>query len=272
MTTILMHIQRDADSDERLEVALALTRACAAHLHCVHVTPIEAYSAFEGLGGVFVVGEVMDALQQQDEETRSDLERKLSNEDVTWDFVQVTGHVAQSLIRYAALADLVVTGRESHPDSPLLSTLPHFAELLFRSRTPLYIPSSGRAPSHPTAKAVIAWDGSAEAANTVRQSLTLLKKAESVEVLTAIEDGKEHRFPSTQLLKYLSRHGMHANLQTLEAQKDEIPPTLVEKAIELGGSYLLMGGYHHSRLGEYLFGGVTRTLLASSPVPLVIGR
>jgi nucleotide-binding universal stress UspA family protein len=33
-----------------------------------------------------------------------------------------------------------------------------------------------------------------------------------------------------------------------------------------------MGGYNHSRLGEYVFGGVTRTMLAGSPVPLLIAH
>jgi nucleotide-binding universal stress UspA family protein len=33
-----------------------------------------------------------------------------------------------------------------------------------------------------------------------------------------------------------------------------------------------MGGYNHSRIGEYIFGGVTRTMLSASPIPIVIAR
>ena len=109
-------------------------------------------------------------------------------------------------------------------------------------------------------------------ANTVRQCVPLLRRAGAIEVLSATEDGKEQRFPGTQLLRCLSRHGIHANLQTLEVPKEVIGPVLAQRAMELGASYLLMGAYNHSRLGEYLFGGVTRTLLADSPLPLIIGR
>lgn len=272
MTTILMHIQHDAAHEKRLEAALSLARACSAHLHCVHVTPIEAYVGFERLGGVLVMNDVMEAIQGQDEEIKRSLEAKLSGEDVTWDFVRVTGHIAPELVRRSALVDLIVTGREPNSDSPVPTTLPHLGELLFRARTPLYVPMTGPQPVHPTAKAVIAWDGSGEAADTVRQAMAFLKRAESVEVLTATEEGKEHRFPGTQLMKYLSRHGIHANLQTFEVAREEIGPVLSEIALELDASYLLMGGYNHSRLGEYLFGGVTRALLTDSPVPLIIGR
>jgi len=53
---------------------------------------------------------------------------------------------------------------------------------------------------------------------------------------------------------------------------DFIPEILVTRAIAIDAGYLLMGGYNHSRLGEYVFGGVTRTMLSASPVPILIAR
>jgi hypothetical protein len=59
--TILLHVQNDKSLDSRVQTALALARACEAHLSCVHITPIESYVAFDSFGGVFVMNDVIKA-------------------------------------------------------------------------------------------------------------------------------------------------------------------------------------------------------------------
>ena len=77
----------------------------------------------------------------------------------------------------------------------------------------------------PTGPAIIAWNGSFEAANAVRLSLGLLKLASSVRVVhvTSVPQKKE-LFPGTRLLEYLSRQGIESELvvETVpEADDDE---------------------------------------------------
>ena len=60
--TILLHILDDEFHDQRIEIGLALSRACSAHLSCIHVTPMEAYVASDAFGGIFVMNDVMRAL------------------------------------------------------------------------------------------------------------------------------------------------------------------------------------------------------------------
>lgn len=273
--SILLHVQNDQSIKERLETALSLARACGAHLSCLHVTPIEAYMAFDGFGGVFIMNDVIKALDEEEQALRATVERELGNEDVSWDYQQVTGHVAGQIVSHAALADLVVTGREPHRADfagPAIGTV---GDLLYRSRTPLFIPGTERAAVDPTGTAMVAWDGSFEAANAVRSSLGLLKLASSVHVLQIIEEAKKGAFPGTRVLEYLSRHDIHAELSVIEAgvdvnDEDVISDTLLARARAIDAAYLVMGGYGHSRIGEYVFGGVTRTLLGGCPVPLLI--
>jgi nucleotide-binding universal stress UspA family protein len=123
---------------------------------------------------------------------------------------------------------------------------------------------------------VIAWDGSYEAADAVRSSIGMLKRASGVHVVQVTEE-KEELFPSTRLLEYLSRHGIHAELtveavEELQAEEEFVPDILVARALSLNAAYIVMGGYNHSRIGEYIFGGVTRTMLSASPIPIVIAR
>lgn len=273
--TILVHIQNDSGLDRRLEVALSLARPFGAHLSCVHVTPVEAYVAFDGFGGVFVMNDILKVLDEEELKLRTRVEAKLRSEDVSWDYQQVTGNVASQIARNGALADLIVVGREPHESKVPRSRTALFGELLDRSRTPLFIPAEDQTGVGPTDTAMIAWDGSYEAANAVRSSIGLLQASVNVRVLQIGEEGKEDGFPSTKLLEYLSRHGIHAEL-SLEppgsAKGADIAGLLLAYARSWSAAYIVMGAYNHSRVGEYLFGGVTRALLRESAVPLVIAR
>ena len=110
--TILVHIQNDETLNSRLESALSLARCYDAHLECLHITPGQAYVAYDSFGGVFVMGEVIKTLEEQEATLRAKVEAELGKEDVSWDYTQITGEVATALIGRASLADLIVAGRE----------------------------------------------------------------------------------------------------------------------------------------------------------------
>jgi nucleotide-binding universal stress UspA family protein len=272
--TILLHVQDDKSVQGRLETALGLARACEAHLSCVHVTPIEAYVAFDSFGGVFVMNDVIKALDEEEENLRTKVEAELSREDASWDYSQATGNVAAQLVGRAALADLLVAGRQPHSsdfDTPVIGLL---GDLLHRSRTPLFIPGNAAAPPDVTTSALIAWDGSYEAANAVRAAVGLLKVASEVRLVQIRETGKDDSLPSTSVLRYLSRHGIHAELESdpTEARGEGVADILLGHAERTGAAYMVMGGYSHSRVGQFLFGGVTRRLLTDCPVALLLAR
>jgi len=274
--TILLHVQNDASLEQRLENALALARACEAHLSCLHVTPIEAYVAFDSFGGVFVMNDVIKALDKEEAALRSRMEDHLKREDVSWDYEQITGDVVSQIVSHSALADLTVTGRAAHRSDFPGPAIGLLGDLLYRSRTPLFIPADDGPPLDPTGTALIAWDGSYEAANAVRSAIGLLKLAADVRVLN-VQEGKSENFPGTRLLKYLSRHGIHTELRVEPAGKSKGDPRsvadqIVSEARNLGAAYIVMGGYNHSRIGEYIFGGVTRKMLSGCTVPLVIAH
>lgn len=274
MKTILLHVQNDASLNSRLETALGLARSCSAHLDCLHVTPIEGYMAFDSFAGVFVMDDVVKSLNEEEATLRSGIEDELRGEDVSWDYQQVTGNITSQIVSHAALADLVVTGRAPHRSDFGDAGIALLGDLLHRSRTPLFIAGDG-GPCDPTGPALIAWDGSYEAANAVRSAIGLLKLASDVRVLQITEQ-KDELFPNSRLVEYLSRHGIHAELQVEPAggkpDRDYISGMLLAQAQSFGAAYMVMGGYNHSRLGQFLFGGVTRTFLLASPVALVMAH
>ena len=269
--SILLHVQDDDTLSSRVETALCLARAFEAHLSCLHITPFQAYIASEQLGGVFVMDQIMKALDEQEDRLRARIEEDLANEGVSWDYEQRAGEIAPSLAGYSALADLIVTGRRPHRSDvsgPWLSVL---GNLLHLARSPLLIPGDSSELRAADGTVMIAWDGGFEAAAAVRAACPLLKAASSVEVVR-VEEEKKDQFPATQLMEYLSRHGIRANLEIVSPAGAQIADALLGEASNLGANMIVMGGYGRSRFREFVFGGVTRTLLVGCPLPLVVSR
>ncbi|MBB3764920.1 universal stress protein [Sphingomicrobium lutaoense] len=270
MTTILL----DAQDDERIqavtEAALAWTRATGGHLHCLQVSPYEAYVTSGGFGDLYGLGQLTKAIDERGEAFEKELREELGNEDVSWDYNRQTGHAITAIVHRAAMADLLVTSRHVHRAIGWSSALARLGEILTRSRTPVFIPGDDDHHVDPKGTAVIAWDGSYEIANTVRTSVPFLRLASDVKVVTVEE--KEEEFPGTELLKYLSRHDVHAELHVEPFDEDEVETVLLGHARLSENPYLVVGAYSHSRVGEYLFGGVTRSLLKSCPVGLVMSH
>lgn len=266
--SILFVVHEDDALEARLQAALSLARACSAHLQLLHVVPIEAYTVVDLHGGTFVSGEIVEALQDEAASIRRRLEDRLGSEDVSWSYDVTTSVITSALLRNAAFADLMVIGRQPHdfgrPGPGLLGAL------VCTARTPLCIPGDDMPEFDPLGTALIAWNGSVEAANAVRSSIGLLKLASDVLVVRC-EEETDASFPDTRLLEYLSRHGVHSRLDVRTLRQD-LADDLIEYAGVYCANYIVMGGYSHSRMGEFLFGGVTRALLQECPISLVMAH
>lgn len=274
MKTILLHVQDNHTLVARLETAMALARRFTAHLTCLHVTPIEAYVALGAFDGAVLLPDLRDALEKGQEAVQAAVQEQLGGEDVSWTYEQVTGHVATTLIRSASLADLLVTGHESqYGASRWASQIGLIGDLLHPCRTPLFMPPSNPGDIVDDSGAVlVAWDGSYEAANAVRAATAFLKAADEVHLLQVERVHDESSFPDLKVMEYLSRHGIQAELRTVTSAYDDIASLIIGEAATIGAGAVVMGGYNHSRTGELLFGGVTRSLLLDCPVPLFMAH
>jgi len=276
MTTILFHAQDHEDLERRLEDGLALARASDGHLACIHVTPAEAYVTFDAFGGVFVMDDVLASIMEGEERVRRRCEAALAGEDVSWSFEQVGGPLIGTLAGRASLCDLLMICRRKSRSTAYGEPLAIIGDLIMTSRVPLFIAGDSAKVHDPLAPVVIGWNGSIEAANAVRGALPWLRLASSVHVVTvsvtepAAADDSLRPFPSTRLLEYLSRHGVHAELGNFSESPDLVAPLLLEKVGATGARTLVIGGYGHSRVGEYWFGGVTRDLLETCPVAMIV--
>lgn len=268
--TMLFHIHNDDGLADRLQVALSIARAFGAHIHLLHVTPIEAYTVTDAFA-TYVNAEIVEVLEGEAANLKNELEQQLANEDVSWTYEEVTGSLMPHLIQRAALADIVLTGREPYDrefGSPAITLL---GDMLHRIRTPLLIVGDEARKIDPFGTAVVAWNGSYEAANAMRAAVPLLKLSSRVR-LVSVDESKGKQFPSTGALEYLSRHGIHAELVEPLRIINSVTEELLDQAETYGASYMVVGGYSHTRAGEFLFGGVTRSLLKKCPISLVMAH
>jgi nucleotide-binding universal stress UspA family protein len=268
--TILFHVHNDDGLGNRIEVALSIARAFGAQLQFLHVTPIEAYTVTDAFS-VFVSPQIMAVLEDESAKLREKLQQQLANEDVNWGYEEMTGEMMRRLIQRAALADLVVAGRQPHEREFGGPSIAFLGDMLHSIRTPLLVVGDETSKIDPFGPAIVAWNGSYEAANALRAAVPLLKIASQVRLVTIDED-KDQQFPSTAALEYLSRHGVHAELSERSRVRESVEQEILDQAAIDGASYIVMGGYSHNRAGEFLFGGITRSLLKRCSVPLFVAR
>jgi nucleotide-binding universal stress UspA family protein len=268
MKSILLFANDDPGLESRLQAALDLARASGGHLTCAHATPYESFIMGDPFGGVYALPNVVEQLGRAEAEQRRRVEARLGAEGVSWDWVQSDGAPVQVVAELSPLADLVVVSLASAEGEGASVSLA--ADLAVHILGPvLAVPPQGHgfAVAGP---AMVAWNGSAEAAHALRMALPLLRFASGVHIATVTED--DTRFPATDASRYLSRHGLASELIELAGDEAGAGDALLGCARGLDASCIVMGAYGHSRLREAVLGGVTRHMLRYSSIPLLLAH
>lgn len=102
----------------------------------------------------------------------------------------------------------------------------------------------------------------------MRAVTPLLAMAKTV---TIVKFGNSDGLRAEEAATYLSRHGIESRIDYRDAPSD-VSDALLTLCSDRHPSYCVMGAYSHARIRESLFGGVTRRMLAESPVPLILGH
>ena len=269
MKSVLFHVNDDTGQESRLVAALAIARQHGARLTCIQVTPVSDYVVTGPFGGMHQVTMLFEHLAAQAVEARTRLEARLSQERVPWEWSVHDGGVAATIISRSRLADLIVLSHEGRTERAAARSLPLVADVAIHARTPvLAVPIEGQA-FDPDGVAVIAWNGSPEAAHAARAALPMLKLASAVHIITLAE---EKDLPIDDIRRYLEDHGITAECNAHGLSGKPVGEALCQAATAHNAAYVVMGAYGHSRFREAVLGGVSRHMLAQSPVPLLLAH
>jgi hypothetical protein len=182
-----------------------------------------------------------------------------------WDRTEWASDVSDPLsfvLRHAARAGLVVTGRPG-TDAATRAFAADPGDLAMDLGRPLLVVPSGI--DHLEGRRVaIGWRNTREARRAVGDALPFLRLASKVVVCTVDEGGD--CCDGGPLIRYLEGLGIHATPDRRPACGASTAEALVDLACEHAADLLVVGAYGHSRLREWVFGGVTRDLLQGSPI------
>lgn len=191
------------------------------------------------------------------------------------------GRVAESIsgdfsgvVRNTLLTDLAVVGQEDRDgkeEEPFRNAL--IEALLFQSGVPtLLVPARGVSELRPQ-KAIVAWNGSAQAARAVRAAMPLLAAAESV-LVAIVDEGAapEGIAQGADIGAYLARHDLNVEVRTIANAHEGAGAAILNLASEEEATWLVMGAYGHSRIRQFLLGGVTRHVLGRTTVPILMAH
>lgn len=264
-------------SDRDLRVAADLCDQIDAHLSVLVVAlaappPIGEYAAL--VSDVWLEQRQKDLKELQERTTAVSkfLAESALSSDLSGEYQEIAW-ADDAIGRRARYADLTVVGPEMLARETLKDKMIEGA--LFSSGKPLLLAPEGSGPTLKPNRVMIAWDSRIEASRAVRESLEILVGAEEVRIVlvdpTEGESGHGAE-PGADVATYLARHGAKVTVDRLPSRGNTVASVLRQHAVDTAAELLVMGAYGHSRLRERIFGGVTKFMLDSPALPVLMAR
>lgn len=275
---LLVHLDDAAAATQRLAAGLALGRAFGAEVTalCLVAEPFAPTLVGRHLPAE-LAREHLARLEQEADALLAAAREEASRQGVAITTRREIGpldRLPAILARHGRHADLVLVGQPDLASSGADEALLAEAAFMDTGRPALVLPPAGSA-ALPPRRAVVAWDGSREAARAAGDAKPLLQQAEDVVVLVIDPERMPARFgnpPGAGLTAYLRRHGVPARPKTVTGGWRSPAEVMLDQAREEAADLLVMGGYGHSRFREMMLGGVTRHLLEHAPVPVLFAH
>jgi nucleotide-binding universal stress UspA family protein len=181
------------------------------------------------------------------------------------------GGVGEQFGRVARRFDLAVVG-QAEPETSAVEEIIAESALFESGRPVIIVPYIQKAPLK-LDNVMVCWDGSRAAARAIGDSIPLLAKSERVEVvIVANERGKQDEIEGADIGAHLARHGLNVEIRRTALGDIDVADVLLSHAADAGSDLIVMGGYGHSRLREFVLGGATRSILRSMTAPVLMAH
>jgi nucleotide-binding universal stress UspA family protein len=262
--TVMVHVDLDRGSDARIRLAAGVADRFDATLiglaGCLPVPPFDR--------GDLAVPQASAAaeqaaahLAQRGEEFRAIVGPGRTRLDWRADL----DDPGDLMVREARAADLLVIGRDRTRDLSFGPLVP--GRTILRAGRPVLAVPPG-IQSLQAERVVIGWKDTREARRALQDALPFLHRAKWATLIEICDHGMEDEGQRhlEDVARYLKWHRVPVGPLLAVHTTDDVAHELIRSASDEDADLIVAGAYGHSRLGEWLFGGVTQELLASSPV------
>lgn len=271
--SILVHVDQTESAAQRIDLAAQLVQKYDAHLIGTALTGMSPY--------IFPIGGfdmAVPPLPYPIDDLRAEADKALDAFDArareagvqSFERRRIDDEPGIGLSMQSRYCDLVVIGQFNQAER-VPSTRSDFPEyVLINCIAPVLVVPAGAATTELGRKVTVAWNGGPNAARAIMSAIPLLRQAEQVDlvVYNAEFEGDLHgEQPGADMALYLARHGIKVEVTARDASANA-GNALLAHAADRGSDMIVMGAFGHSRFREIVFGGATRTVLTSSPLPL----
>ena len=261
--TVMVYVDANGSPEQRVRLAASLADRFNATLIGLSALAIPPPFLFEGAiiqqAPEADIGQIMARLNAREEWFR----RVAAANQRALEWRPILDYPTDALAREARSADLVVIGQKV---GDFLNPLDPGEALLKLGRPTLVVPDGVSSLS--TEHVVVGWKDTREARRAVQDALPFLHEASRVTVVEVCELDEESTAKQhiDDVVRYLLRHRVKAIPRVILRQDGSATDQIVNLARAEDADLIVTGAYGHTRLGEWLFGGVTRDLLATGSI------
>jgi nucleotide-binding universal stress UspA family protein len=273
LKTILVHADATTQSAVRLKLAEQLAAAHGAVATAIYAATSSLTRYPMALAAGAEIGPALVELDNQRREAaRAHFAANVGASRMAW--LEGAGMPVADVVQRAFYADLLLLGQRppAAPDAPADIDVPAdfvSSVILDSGRPALVLPHITRAPA-PLQRVLIAWKATRESARAVSAALPLLQQAARVQVV-AFDEGAGVQ-AEAGIVEYLRAHGVSAGFKREVALEHELGAQILSLAADEQAELLVMGCYGHGRAREWALGGVTRTVLQSMTLPVLLAH
>lgn len=265
--TLMVRSEPDVHADQAIGLAVRVAAMFDAAIVGVGAEALDptVYSAVDG--------PLMAALQNQidtdiaEAKVRFESLTKAVAAGASW--ISTRGYPLDVMARHASGADLIIARRPSHHAGSAYSCTP--SDLLSVTGLPLLL-APDRTVEFKADRVVVGWRNRREANRAITDALPFLMRAEEVRVVNVCHADEADPDGLAEVAKRLARHGVAVSTTAVAPTAKGVAADIEAAADAFGADLIVCGAYHHSRLREWVLGGVTQDFMVSSAKFLLLSR
>jgi nucleotide-binding universal stress UspA family protein len=263
------------DHDPAAEYAISVAAMFDAHVSGMAFVydPVIAPSIMDGISAGWIESQRAESRRiAQSVVDRFDEAARRAGVSAEHRLVEATLGGATNLFgRIARRFDLAVVGQRE-PDRMAPEDL--FVEgAMFESGRPVVVVPYIQKQGIKLDRVLLCWDGGRAAARAMGDALPFLQRAKAIDVIIVANNrSKSNEIPGADVGHHLARHGLNIEVKRIVAEDVDVPNTILSYAADSSADFIVMGGYGHSRLREFVLGGATRGILGSMTVPTLMSH
>jgi len=272
---ILVSLSSDESYDASGDYAMSVAELFGAHLSGIALAYIPVISVtmpMEALGADLIVAEHAKNMKAAAAAVAR-FDRSMRAGGLRGEARLLDAGIAEASKEFGEFArrfDLSVVG-QAKPSDPEGGMIVEGA--LFSSGRPVIVVPYIQRKGIKLDRVVVCWDGSRAAARATGDAMPFLTRAKKVDVVTiGAAPAKSEEVPGADIAQHLARHGRNVEVQRLVVADIDTTSAILSYVADTGADLIVMGGYGHSRLREFVLGGVTRGILGSMTVPVLMSH